>query len=54
MLGPGVVEAEPAADGDALAAVAELVEAGVPRKLAAEVVARLTGISRNRLYRGSL
>ncbi|MGZ4354667.1 MAG: 16S rRNA (cytidine(1402)-2'-O)-methyltransferase [Gaiellaceae bacterium] len=53
-LGPAVVEAEPAAEGDALAAVAELVEAGVPRKLAAEVVARLTGISRNRLYRGSL
>ncbi len=54
VLGPAAVEAEPAAEGDALAAVAELVEAGVPRKLAAEVVARLTGISRNRLYRGSL
>jgi 16S rRNA (cytidine1402-2'-O)-methyltransferase len=38
----------------ALAAVAELVEAGFPRKRAAELVARLTGAARNRLYRGSL
>jgi 16S rRNA (cytidine1402-2'-O)-methyltransferase len=38
----------------ALAAVAELVEAGLPRKHAAELVARLTGAARNRLYRGSL
>jgi 16S rRNA (cytidine1402-2'-O)-methyltransferase len=45
--------AEPDVDG-ALAAVAELVEAGLPRKQAAELVARLTGIARNRLYRGSL
>ena len=52
VLGPG--EAGGAADDDALAAVAELVEAGVPRKRAADVVARLTGVSRNRLYRGSL
>jgi 16S rRNA (cytidine1402-2'-O)-methyltransferase len=41
-------------DGPALAAVAELVEAGVPRKRAAELVARLTGTAKNRLYRGSL
>ena len=38
----------------ALAAVAELVEAGVARREAAAVVARLTGTSRNRLYRSSL
>jgi 16S rRNA (cytidine1402-2'-O)-methyltransferase len=38
----------------ALAAVAELVEAGVPRRRAAELVSRVSGISRNRLYRGSL
>jgi 16S rRNA (cytidine1402-2'-O)-methyltransferase len=38
----------------ALAAVAELVAAGLPRKHAAELVARLTGAARNRLYRGSL
>jgi 16S rRNA (cytidine1402-2'-O)-methyltransferase len=43
-----------AAEEDALAAVAELVESGVPRKRAAEIVSRLTGIARNRLYRGSL
>ena len=46
-------EVEPDADA-ALAAVAELVEAGVSRKHAAELVARLTGVARNRLYRGSL
>jgi 16S rRNA (cytidine1402-2'-O)-methyltransferase len=38
----------------ALVAVAELVEAGAPRRVAADVVSRLTGIARNRLYRGSL
>jgi 16S rRNA (cytidine1402-2'-O)-methyltransferase len=38
----------------ALAAVAELVDAGVPRRQAAELVARLTGAARNALYRGSL
>jgi 16S rRNA (cytidine1402-2'-O)-methyltransferase len=46
-------EVEPDADA-AVAAVSELVEAGVSRKHAAELVARLTGIARNRLYRGSL
>jgi 16S rRNA (cytidine1402-2'-O)-methyltransferase len=47
---------EPAgvADGDALAAVAELVAAGAGRRRAADVVARLTGRSRNDLYRSSL
>lgn len=39
---------------DALRAVAELVAAGAPRKAAADVVARLTGVSKNALYRGSL
>jgi 16S rRNA (cytidine1402-2'-O)-methyltransferase len=38
----------------AAAAVAELVAAGASRRLAAEVVARLTGVARNRLYRRSL
>jgi len=37
-----------------LAAVAELVEAGLPRRRAADIVSRLTGVARNRLYRGSL
>jgi len=50
----GAGERAGAAEDDALAAVAELVEAGVPRKRAADVVARLTGVARNRLYRGSL
>jgi 16S rRNA (cytidine1402-2'-O)-methyltransferase len=35
-------------------AVAELVGAGVPRRQAVELVARLTGLARNRLYGGSL
>ena len=38
----------------ALAAVIELVAAGVPRRQAADVVARLTRISRNTLYAESL
>ena len=36
------------------AAVAELVAAGVPRRQAADIVARLTGASRNALFRNSL
>jgi 16S rRNA (cytidine1402-2'-O)-methyltransferase len=45
----------PAAEEDEAArAVAELVTAGLPRRQATEVVARLTGVSRNRLYRDSL
>jgi 16S rRNA (cytidine1402-2'-O)-methyltransferase len=47
---PAVARNEVEASG----AVAELAEAGVPRRQAAEVVARLTGIPRNRLYRRSL
>ena len=52
VLGPGV-EAT-ADDASALEAVAELVAAGVPRKQAAAVVSRLTGVARNRLYKQSL
>jgi 16S rRNA (cytidine1402-2'-O)-methyltransferase len=51
VLGPG--GNEPDVDA-ALAAVAELVAAGVPRRGAADVVARLTGTSRNELYRRTL
>ena len=39
---------------DALTAVAELVAAGTPRKVAASVVARLTGLPRGGLYDDSL
>jgi 16S rRNA (cytidine1402-2'-O)-methyltransferase len=39
---------------DARSAVAELVAAGTPRRVAADVVARLTDTSKNDLYRGSL
>jgi 16S rRNA (cytidine1402-2'-O)-methyltransferase len=42
------------AGAEALAAVAELVAAGVARKHAVELVARLTGASRNVLYTRSL
>jgi 16S rRNA (cytidine1402-2'-O)-methyltransferase len=38
----------------ALEAVGELTAAGLPRRRAVDVVAGLTGVSRNRLYRSSL
>jgi 16S rRNA (cytidine1402-2'-O)-methyltransferase len=47
--GPG-----PAPAGEALEAMADLAGAGVPRRKAAEVVSRLTGVPRNKLYRESL
>jgi 16S rRNA (cytidine1402-2'-O)-methyltransferase len=53
VIGPGTV-AEPVDEESALSAVTELVAGGAPRRLSAEVVARLTGVSRNRLYRESL
>jgi 16S rRNA (cytidine1402-2'-O)-methyltransferase len=53
VLGPGAAQ-----DGDgedrAIAAVAELVEAGVPRRRAAGIVSGLVGIPRNTLYKRSL
>ena len=52
VLGP--VVAERADDADALAAVAELVAAGAPRRVAADVVARLANVSRKELYRRTL
>ncbi len=51
VLGPGSAVSDPDA---ARAAVAALVGAGTPRRAAADVVARLTDMSRNDLYRGSL
>jgi 16S rRNA (cytidine1402-2'-O)-methyltransferase len=52
VVGPGGAAAPDSAA--AVEAVAELVAAGTPRGLAAEVVSRLTGTSRNALYRGTL
>ena len=51
VLGPGSEEHD--ATG-AVAAVAELVAAGIPRRRAAELVSQLTGASRNELYRRTL
>ena len=55
MIGPTTrgADAEPAVDAG-VAAVVELVAAGSQRRVAAEVVARLTGLSRNALYKRSL
>ena len=54
VLGASAVTGSDVAAEDAFAAVAELVAAGVGRRQAADVVARLTGQSRNALYRASL
>jgi 16S rRNA (cytidine1402-2'-O)-methyltransferase len=54
VLGPADVPREDV-DADAAAvAVAELVASGVPRRRAAELVSRLTGVPRNTLYGASL
>ena len=50
----GAAEAAGPDESSAIAGVDELVAAGVPRRQAADVVSRLTGAARNRLYRGSL
>jgi len=54
VLGPGSRAGDGAEVAAAAEAVADLVAAGARRKPAADVVARLTGISRNDLYRSSL
>jgi 16S rRNA (cytidine1402-2'-O)-methyltransferase len=55
VLGPEPAVAPDDADAEAAAsAVAELVAAGVARRQASELVARLSGVSRKRLYDGSL
>jgi 16S rRNA (cytidine1402-2'-O)-methyltransferase len=54
VVGPAA-SALPPADADAAAGVvAELVAEGLTRRRAAELVARLTGVPRNELYRASL
>jgi 16S rRNA (cytidine1402-2'-O)-methyltransferase len=52
VLGPAAAVAPD--DQVAVDAVAELIAAGVSRRQAANLAARLTGVSRNRLYRASL
>jgi 16S rRNA (cytidine1402-2'-O)-methyltransferase len=54
VVGGADVVAAAADEADALAAVAELVTAGIPRRHAVDVVARLARISRNTLYSESL
>jgi 16S rRNA (cytidine1402-2'-O)-methyltransferase len=54
VIGPSEKDAAVADEDAALAAVSELVAAGLARRAAADVVSRLTGVSRNFLYRGSL
>ena len=54
VLGPPAAAPGDARAGEAVAAVSELVAAGVPRRRAADLVARLTGVPRNKLYRDSL
>jgi 16S rRNA (cytidine1402-2'-O)-methyltransferase len=52
VLGPSAARA--GSESEAIEAVVRLVEGGASRRSAADVVAGLTGLSRNRLYRASL
>jgi 16S rRNA (cytidine1402-2'-O)-methyltransferase len=54
VVGAAVAVADAAAPDEGAAAVAELVGAGVPRRQAVDVVARLLRLSRNTLYAESL
>jgi len=54
VLGPGETVENGAEEEEAIAAVSELVAAGVARRQAADLVARLTGVRPNTLYRRSL
>jgi 16S rRNA (cytidine1402-2'-O)-methyltransferase len=54
VLGPGAAPLAKGEEAPALTAVAELVAAGLSRRRAAEIVSRLVGIPRNRLYKQSL
>jgi 16S rRNA (cytidine1402-2'-O)-methyltransferase len=53
VLGPSAGNGDES-ERDAVDAVGELVAAGLPRRRAANLVSRLTGISRNKLYKASL
>ena len=50
----GAVPSDTSREDEARAAVGELVAAGTPRRTASEVVARLTDVSKNDLYRSTL
>jgi 16S rRNA (cytidine1402-2'-O)-methyltransferase len=54
VLGPAAARDDAEGEDRALAAVAELLAMGVPRRRAAEIVSDLAGIPRNRLYKRSL
>jgi 16S rRNA (cytidine1402-2'-O)-methyltransferase len=54
VLGPLPEAPGDARAGEAVAGVSELVAAGIPRRRAADLVSRLTGVPRNKLYRDSL
>jgi 16S rRNA (cytidine1402-2'-O)-methyltransferase len=54
VIGPADAAAGAAEVDELVAVIGELVAEGVPRRRAAEVVSRLTGVSRNLLYRRSL
>jgi 16S rRNA (cytidine1402-2'-O)-methyltransferase len=54
VVGGGTASPDRGGEEQALDAVVELVGAGVPRKQAADLVARLTRVSRNTLYSKSL
>jgi 16S rRNA (cytidine1402-2'-O)-methyltransferase len=54
VVGPVPPRDDPEGEERAVVAVADLAAAGVPRRQAADVVSRLTGIPRNRLYKQSL
>jgi 16S rRNA (cytidine1402-2'-O)-methyltransferase len=54
VVGPGTGGADASVLVEARQAVSDLVAAGAPRRAAAEVIARLTGVPRNELYRSTL
>jgi 16S rRNA (cytidine1402-2'-O)-methyltransferase len=54
VLGPLAAAPGDSRASEAVAAVSELAAAGFPRRQAADLVGRLTGVPRNRLYRDSL
>jgi 16S rRNA (cytidine1402-2'-O)-methyltransferase len=54
VVGPGPSDHDASVLLEAQQAVTDLVAGGTPRKLATEVIARLTGVPRNELYRSTL